>query len=204
MVSVVICVLAEDTAILAADKRMVNLETGKTTSETINKILPLNKHVAFSAVGNAGVAVALMNMLVEGNKEHPPGVVENSTVDDFSEIVDYCIEMLYEQHEDAMSQVRGMIILAGKARDGTAVIKWRTSEEPLWETIKGSESSITFRVFYPSDLTMEQCNQIVSSKIEDVRGTDRTIIHALQRAIKEIAVYSSSVNGYSDIWICDK
>ncbi|MPM09831.1 hypothetical protein SDC9_56154 [bioreactor metagenome] len=201
--SVVIGIIMDGTVLLAADQRMVNLDTGKIASETFKKIFAINEHLAISVVGNAGLSAGIFYSMREFNKNQNPSAIKNAFVDEYCSYIDRGIEIMQETIDITSNDLSCTIIVAGKTKSGVPVVKYRAYEEPMWACQAESKAAIVPIIFNPSDTSKEKCLKILQTSINRYREKSGGMIEILFDTIKRISAVSSSVNDNIDVWLCD-
>lgn len=198
--SILIGGIDEHGVYLAADKRAVNIKTRATTSEDVMKIHQVNGHVAFGMVGNHGLTEYALELLRRYSSRIGKSATEQATFYDIQSVLTDIFAGIINQYSDAIEQSPVSILLAGdNTHHGVTLARWDSINPSEWRNIPG-EAGLRAVAIGPSDLSIEECNNIVRNCVNIARQMQWPLLSAFTTAIGIISVKSASVNDKFTTW----
>lgn len=172
--------------VMAADNRLSNAD-GKIISDTEEKIIIVNNHLAISFSGNKAVQVMFENLFKE----------KASTDSFYVEDILFQLETFYiamkmnkEEYAQNIIKTSSCFIIAGKNKNYENVLYGVS-----FVAGKLSHSKTQMILFPPADVSMKDCSEIF------VRNYHVDLAHCMEKTVKEISSLSNLVSETGNIWV---
>ncbi len=192
--SVIFGALLPDTVYLAADRRAIDMDTHKITSEDEEKIIVCNPNVAIGVTGRQIISQWIFHQIKTGNQT----MRDTFLVDDWVEIVDGCLNEAIN-HPDLVN-AQYAVAVAGKMQDGSLSIMGKVSSENVWKRQTTKPDTLMSAVLPPPEVTQQQCEKILYMRVQEQDCPSGNMMFALHDAIQDVAQLAHSVNARASIW----